>query len=99
MWVVCALRVQSGRLSIACNGAFRSKLFTALNAAKHPNILTDAIFVNLHLFRAQIRHGMVVLVSNHQIEEHFPCGRMNYSAARIRGDRGTGLAEQCRESD
>ncbi len=99
MPIVPASLGQCRRFLSARSAAFGFQLFNALNVAKNPNVLEDAILVDLYFLGAKIGDRVMVLVANHHIEEHFARGGVNDRAVRLNRRRGVGLGEQGRESN
>jgi hypothetical protein len=78
--------------------AFGLQLLGTSNAPEDPDILQHAIFVYLHFLGPQVGHGVMVLVPDHHIQEHFSGRCMNYRAVWSNRGRG-GLAKRYRESN
>src|SRR5580700_7677565 len=75
------------------------QLFAALNVAKHPDVLADAILIDFHFLRSQVRDCVMVLVAHHQIEKHFPRAAVNDRAVRFNRGRLAGLRAQSRQEN
>jgi hypothetical protein len=67
--------------------------FVTLNIPEHPNVLSDAVFIDLDFIGPKVRDGMVMLVADHEIKKDFPRGRVNHRATAVAGGGSAGLSE------